>query len=66
MFIKPTQLSLSSPLLPSPHQPFFLLGLNLIARPPCAIDPLPALRDMVHVGLVSAPWYDANANESVL
>jgi hypothetical protein len=66
MFVKLTRLSLSSPLLPSPYQPFFLLGLGLIARPPCAIDPLPALRDMVQVGFVSAPWYDANANESVL
>jgi hypothetical protein len=40
--------------------------LNLIARPPCAIAPLPVLRDMVQVGFVSTPWNDANANESVL
>jgi hypothetical protein len=55
--VKPTQLSLSNPLLPPSHahQPFFLLVLNLIARPPCAIAPLPVLRDMVQVGLVSTP-----------
>ena len=48
------------------RQPFFLLVLNLIARPPCAIAPLPVLRDMVQVGFDSAPWNDANANEFVL
>jgi hypothetical protein len=66
--VKPTKLSLSNALLPSSHshQPAFLLVLNLIARPPCAIAPLPVLRDMVQVGFVSTPWNDANANESVL
>jgi hypothetical protein len=66
--VKPTQSSLSNPLLPSSraHQPAFLLVLNLIARPPCAIAPLPVLRDIVQVGFVSTPWNDANANESVL
>lgn len=65
---KLTQSSLSSLLLllSHAHQPVFLLVLNLIARPPCAIAPLPVLRDMVQVGFGSAPWKDANANESVL
>jgi hypothetical protein len=63
-----TQSSLSDSLLLliHAHQTFLLLVLNLIARPPCAIAPLPVLRDMVQVGFDSDPWKDANANESVL
>lgn len=52
--------------LHSSNQVDFLPGLSLTARPPCAIDPLPALRDIVPTGFCSPPCIDANANESVL
>jgi len=37
-----------------------------IALPPCAIDPLPLFRLIVHTGLVSSECIEARANESVL